>query len=95
MAKASKKQDSIYQVTELGNNFFLFSAKAPENLSYKNQRKLSAEKIISYGKNNSLPQGWIRAVQQSPIANACTETHAKFLYGDGLIFSQDTIFSKR
>jgi hypothetical protein len=38
-------------------------------------------------------------VQSSPIANACVETHAKFLYGDGLYFEtptgEETDFSRK
>ena len=54
---------------------------------------------MRYGKDNNFPQELIKAVQSSPIANACVETHAKFLYGDGLYFEtptgEETDFSKK
>jgi hypothetical protein len=77
----------------------MFSAKAPADLSVFNQTDDTANKIIRYGKDNNFPQELIKAVQSSPIANACVETHAKFLYGDGLYFEtptgEETDFSKR
>jgi hypothetical protein len=77
----------------------MFSAKAPADLSVFNQTDDTANKIVRYGKDNNFPQELIKAVQSSPIANACVETHAKFLYGDGLYFEtptgEETDFSKR
>jgi hypothetical protein len=77
----------------------MFSAKAPADLSVFNQTDDTANKIVRYGKDNNFPQELIKAVQSSPIANACVETHAKFLYGDGLYFEtptgEETDFSKK
>jgi hypothetical protein len=77
----------------------MFTAKAPADLSVFNQTDDTANKIVRYGKDNNFPQELIKAVQSSPIANACVETHAKFLYGDGLYFEtptgKETDFSKK
>jgi len=87
------------ELTQISDNYFMFSAKAPADLSVFNQTDDTANKIIRYGKDNNFPQELIKAVQSSPIANACVETHAKFLYGDGLYFEtptgEETDFSKR
>lgn len=87
------------ELTQISDNYFMFSAKAPADLSVFNQTDDTANKIVRYGKDNNFPQELIKAVQSSPIANACVETHAKFLYGDGLYFEtptgEETIFSKR
>jgi len=77
----------------------MFTAKAPADLSVFNQTDDTANKIVRYGKDNNFPQELIKAVQSSPIANACVETHAKFLYGDGLYFEtptgEETDFSRK
>ena len=87
------------ELTQISDNYFMFSAKAPADLSVFNQTDDTANKIVRYGKDNNFPQELIKAVQSSPIANACVETHAKFLYGDGLYFEtptgEETDFSKR
>lgn len=87
------------ELTQISDNYFMFSAKAPVDLSVFNQTDDTANKIVRYGKDNNFPQELIKAVQSSPIANACVETHAKFLYGDGLYFEtqtgEETDFSKR
>lgn len=72
---------------ELGNNFFLVTAKAPADLSSKNQTQDKSKKIINYGDKNLYPQDLIQCIESSPTATACIETHSKFLYGDGLIFA--------
>jgi hypothetical protein len=74
------------EMTQLSDNFFFFQAKAPADLTIFNQIDDFQRKIISYGKFNNYPQEIIKAIQSSPIANSCVETHAKFLYGDGLYF---------
>ena len=87
------------ELTQISDNYFMFSAKAPADLSVFNQTDDTANKIVRYGKDNNFPQELIKAVQSSPIANACVETHAKFLYGDGLYFEtptgEETDFSKK
>lgn len=74
------------ELTQLSENYFFFQAKAPADLTIFNQTDDTSKKIINYGKSNNFPQEIVKIIQQSPIANACVETHAKFLYGDGLYF---------
>jgi hypothetical protein len=87
------------ELTQISDNYFMFTAKAPADLSVFNQTDDTANKIVRYGKDNNFPQELIKAVQSSPIANACVETHAKFLYGDGLYFEtptgEETDFSRK
>ena len=74
------------ELTQISDNYFLFQAKAPADLTIFNQTDDVSRGIIRYGLNNNFPQEIIKSVQTSPIANSCVETHAKFLYGDGLNF---------
>ena len=74
------------ELTQISDNYFLFQAKAPADLTIFNQTDDVSRGIIRFGLNNNFPQEIIKSVQTSPIANSCVETHAKFLYGDGLNF---------
>ena len=59
------------ELTQIADNYFMFSAKAPADLSVFNQTDDTANKIVRYGKDNNFPQELIKAVQSSPIANLC------------------------
>jgi hypothetical protein len=77
----------------VGKGLYLFEAKAPtkpESITFKIN---NAYKVLSFGHANNFPQELIRAINNSPTARACTKSHAKFLAGDGFVFSQDTPFS--
>jgi hypothetical protein len=87
------------ELTQISDQFFVFQAKAPADLTVFNQTDDTSRGIIRFGLNNNFPQEIIKSVQTSPIANSCVETHAKFLYGDGLQFitesGQETEFSQK
>lgn len=77
----------------VGKGLYLFEAKAPtkpESITFKIN---NAYKVLSFGSSNNFPQELIRAINNSPTARACTKSHAKFLAGDGFVFSKETSFS--
>jgi hypothetical protein len=87
------------ELTQISEQFFLFQAKAPADLTPFNQTDDTSRQIVRYGEFNNFPQEIIKSVQTSPIANACVETQAKFLYGDGLTFetpnNQPSLFAEK
>lgn len=82
------KQDfKDYNINPIGGDYYLFSNKAPKELSVFNQTENTSDKIINYGTGNNYPNDLVKYVMASPIATACVETHAKFLMGDGLMIT--------
>ncbi len=71
-------------ITELNQNFWMVTAKAPTGLSVFDQKENATQKIINYGDDNRYPQELIKIVGGSPIMTACLDTKAKYLAGDGL-----------
>ena len=62
------------ELTQISDNYFLFQAKAPADLTIFNQTDDVSRGIIRFGLNNNFPQEIIKSVQTSPIANSCVET---------------------
>lgn len=80
---------------KLDKGLYLFEAKAPvkpESITFKVN---TSYKVLSFGKDNNFPQELIRAINNSPTARACTKSHAKFMAGDGFVFSKETPFSAK
>lgn len=79
----------------LDKGLYLFEAKAPtkpESITFKVN---NSYKVLSFGKDNNFPQELIRAINNSPTARACTKSHAKFMAGDGFVFSKESPFAEK
>lgn len=80
---------------KLDKGLYLFEAKAPvkpESITFKVNNQF---KVLSFGNKNNFPQELIRAINNSPTARACTKSHAKFIAGDGLVYSKESPFAEK
>ncbi len=71
-------------ITEISEQFWMVTAKAPKELSVYAQKVNTSLKIINYGDNNEYPQELLNISSGSPIMMACLDARAKYMAGDGL-----------
>lgn len=93
MAVKKAKKSSI-GFEKVGENVYLFEAKAPSKPNLATFTRNGSYNIINFGSKNNYPQELVRLINNSPTAQACTKSHAKYIAGDGFIFDSENLFNQ-